>query len=146
MKHRTGLLILGLIVLLAAACSKGGVPYDDSNDGGAYVYNAGDTTAPVLNIYTPVDNQVYTNGNAINVTGRITDDAGLYRGKIRIINDATGSILKEQQYEIHGIATYNFNISYTTAVTSPADYTVTVSFEDHGLNSATKSVKVKVNP
>ena len=34
-------------------------------------------------------------GNAINVTGRITDELGLYRGNIRITNDGNGGVLKE---------------------------------------------------
>lgn len=147
MKQTKLFLIAGLVLFLAGSCSKGGVPADDgSSGGGGYVYNPTDTSAPVLDIYTPVDNQVFTNGSEVNVTGRIMDDYGLYRGKIRITNDANGSLLKEQQYEIHGIISYNFNISYTATVTTAADYTVTVSFEDHGLNSTTKSVKIKVNP
>ena len=132
--------------MLTAACSKGGTtPYDDGS-GIPHIYNPGDTTAPVLDIYTPTQNQVFTSGNVINVTGRIADDAGLYRGNIKITNDANGALLKEQQYEIHGILFYNFNISYTSSVTAVSDYTVTVTFEDHGLNSTTKSVRVKVNP
>ena len=135
-----------VIVLLVIACSKGGTTaYDNSSDS-PHVYSPGDTTAPVLDIYTPAMNQVFTNGSVINVTGRIADDFGLYRGNIKITNDANGAVLKEQAYEIHGIVSYNFNISYTTAVTIASDYTVTVTFEDHGFNFATRSVKVKVNP
>jgi len=139
--------LLGLVILLAAACSKGGVPVDDgSTGGGGYVYNPTDTTAPVLDINTPVINQVFANGNVINVSGHIADDFGLYRGTVRITNDANGSVMKEQQYEIHGILSYNFSVNYTAAVTVASDYTVTVGFEDHGSNSVTKSVKIKVNP
>lgn len=138
--------VLVVVVLLTTACSRGATTsYDDGSDI-PHVYNPGDTTAPVLDIYTPTLNQVFTSGNIINVTGRIIDDAGLYRGNIKITNDANGTLLKEQQYEIHGILSYNFNISYTTSVTTASDYTVTITFEDHGLNSTTRSVKVKVNP
>jgi hypothetical protein len=89
---------------------------------------------------------VFISGNVINVTGRITDDLGLYRGSIRITNDANNAVVKEQLYEIHFVLSYDFNISYTTNVSVPSNYTVTVFFEDHGYNNATKSVKVKVNP
>ena len=54
-------------------------------------------------------------GNAINVTGRITDDFGLYRGTIRVVNDANGVVLVNQPYEIHGMLLYNFNINHTAA-------------------------------
>ncbi|MEK7224727.1 MAG: hypothetical protein AAB221_03495, partial [Bacteroidota bacterium] len=105
-----------------------------------------DTTAPLLDIYTPTANQVFTSGSTITITGRLTDDLGLYRGTIKITNDANGDILKNQAYEIHGLRLYDFSLSYVTSVTTASDYTVTVSFEDHGYNSVTKSVKVKVNP
>lgn len=141
------LLILIASVIFAAACSKGGSTSNNNNGGGFNFPPApNDTTAPVLTVNTPIANQVYASGNIINVTGRITDDLGLYRGSIRIFNDANGALLKEQLYEIHYVLSYDFNIPYTTNVSIPSDYTVVVSFEDHGLNSATKSVKVKVNP
>jgi hypothetical protein len=133
-------------VLLLAACSKGGSSSSDDTGGGTHIPSPNDTTAPSLDIYTPIANQVFTSGNSINVTGRLTDDLGLYRGTIKITNDANGDILKNQAYEIHGLRLYDFSLSYVTSVTTASDYTVTVSFEDHGYNSVTKSVKVKVNP
>ena len=71
---------------------------------------------------------------------------GLYCGNIRITNDGSEEVLKEQLYEIHGIKSYDFDIAYTSVVTASSDYTVTVTFEDHGFNSTSKSVKIKVNP
>jgi hypothetical protein len=143
-----------LFIILAAglftACSSGGVDPNDPGAGAGHGGGAGsspqDTTAPVLSVLTPVENQVFNNGNSINVTGSISDDLGLYRGSIRITNDATGQVLKEQLYEIHYVLAYSFNISYTPLVSTASDYTVTVSFEDHGLNSVTKAVKIRVNP
>jgi hypothetical protein len=135
-----------VVVVMAAACSKSGSSSDGGSGGGHPTPSPVDTIAPSLTINTPTANQIFTAGNVINVTGRINDDLGLYRGSIRIINDATNAVLKEQLYEIHYVLSYDFNISYTTSVTAASDYTVVVSFEDHGLNSATKSVKVKVNP
>jgi hypothetical protein len=146
MKTRVHILLFLITgILLAAACSKGGTSSDDG--GGPHPTPSPiDTIAPALTINSPTSNQVFNSGNVINVTGRITDDLGLYRGSIRITNDANGALLKEQLYEIHYVLAYDFNISYTTNVTSVANYTVTVFFEDHGFNSATKSVKVQVNP
>ena len=146
MKHRIYILVLMTTgVLLAMACSKGGSS-SGNNDGPHPIPSPVDTMAPALTVNTPSSNQVFTSGNVINITGRITDDLGLYRGSIRITNDANGTLLKEQLYEIHYVLAYDFNISYTTYVTTASDYTVTVFFEDHGYNSATKSLKVKVNP
>jgi len=134
------------MMVLLSSCSKGG---NSGDNGGGGINNnppPNDTIAPVLDIFTPTPNQVFTSGNMITVTGRITDDLGLYRGSIRITNDANGNILREQLYEIHYQLLYNFNINYTPVVSTPSNYTVTVFFEDHGLNNVTKSVKIKVNP
>ena len=146
MKSRVHILLwLSAGILFAVACSKGG---SSSGDGGGSHPTPSpiDTIAPVLTVNTPTANQVFTSGNSINISGRITDDLGLYRGSIRVTNDANGAILKEQLYEIHYVLGYDFNISYTPNVAVPSDYTVTVFFEDHGYNNAAKSVKVKVNP
>jgi len=127
------------------SCSKSSAGTDDGS-GGPHVISANDITPPVVNILTPADNQVFTSGNVINITGRLTDDLGLYRGTIKVINDANGAILMNQSYEVHGLKLYDFNINYTTSVSVVSDYTITVAFEDHGLNMTTKSVKIKVNP
>jgi hypothetical protein len=137
-----------LITTALLSCSKGGVvdPGGNGGGGGPHIIDLNDTIPPALDIYTPTANQVFTNGNTIGITGKVTDNGGLYRGTIKITNDATGAVVKEQLYEIHGFQSYNFNISHTTSVTTASDYTVTVSFEDHGYNTTTKSVKVKINP
>jgi phosphate-selective porin len=135
-----------VLAIVFGACSKAGTTTDDGSGTGQHVVTPTDVTAPVIEITTPAVNQVFVNGNVINVTGKLTDDYGLYRGSIRITNDANGAVLKEQLYEIHGLLLYDYSISYTATVTAVADYTITVAFEDHGLNTTTKSVKIKVTP
>jgi hypothetical protein len=134
-----------LVLISFSACTKGGDETDDS-DGGPHIVTPNDVTPPEISIFTPTVNQVFSSGSVINITGRVTDDYGLYRGTIRVVNDVNGSVLLNQPYEIHGFLLYNFNLNHTASVNAASDYTVTVTFEDHGLNSATKSVKVKVNP
>jgi hypothetical protein len=135
------------LTLALLACSKGGTSTDDgSGGGGPHVQADDDTTKPVLTILTPVNNQTYTNGSSISVTGTITDDLGLYRGSIRITNDITGEILKEQLYEIHGVKNFNFSVTAPATVTAPTGFTVSVFYEDHGLNSISQTLKVTVNP
>lgn len=136
-----------MVLFVAAAflsCSKGGESTDDGS--GTHVFTPNDTTPPEIVINTPSAGQVFSNGQVMNITGRITDNYGLYRGSIKVVNDATGNALVNQSYEIHGFLLYNFSLNHTVSVTSASDYTVTVSFEDHGSNVTTKSVKVKVNP
>lgn len=136
--------LLGLAIMFSfAACSKSGSGSDDDSN---HLFSANDKTPPEILIFTPSAGQVFSNGNSINITGRITDDLGLYRGTIKIVNDASGNTVMSQSYEIHGLRLYNFNINHPVSVTTSSDYTVTVSFEDHGANTANKSVVVKVNP
>lgn len=142
---RKGLQILsGLAIVFAfATCSKSGSGTDDD---GNHLFSANDKTPPEILIFTPVSGQVFANSSTINITGRITDDLGLYRGTIKIVNETTGNTVMSQSYEIHGLRLYNFNINHPVSVTTSSDYTVTVSFEDHGANTASKSVAVRVNP
>ncbi len=141
----SSILIWSLVIFAVQSCSRGGTMLDDGG-GGPHVVTPTDTIPPQITITTPTPNQVFSNGSMIDITGKITDDYGLYRGTIRLTNDANGVSLVNQPYEIHGFLSYNFNLTYKLAATIISDYTVTVSFEDHGLNSTTRSVRVKVNP
>jgi hypothetical protein len=146
MKQRLYIFIFALFTAaIVVSCSKGGSPSSDGG-GGVHTPTPTDTTAPVLDIYTPANLQEFSNGGVISITGKISDDYGLYRGSVRIVNDANGSVIKEQLYEIHALLSYNFSVSHAVTTNAASNYTVTVSFEDHGTNVTTKSVKVKVNP
>ena len=140
-----GSLSVSLILLVTGilACSRSGS--DNPPGNGPHIIDFNDNTNPVVVINTPLNNEVFSSGNVIRVSGRV-DDNSLYRGFIRITNDADNSIVKEQLYEIHGFQFYNFSLEYTTSVAVASDYTITVQFEDHGLNPGSKTLKVKMNP
>jgi hypothetical protein len=126
--------------IVVTACSKAGGAAEDE----LHVTDSSDTTMPVVEINSPFDSQSFISGDTIRVEGKVTDN-GLYRGSIRITNDVNDALIKEQLYEIHGFQLYNFSLAYKTAVTVATNYTVTVQFEDHGLNNSIKTVKVNVN-
>ena len=147
MKRKVAHIFLVIAVALFVSCTKGGGTDDGTTGGdGSHIDNPADVVAPVIEITTPSENQVFANGSTITITGKLTDDLGLYRGTIRIVNDANASLVKEQIFEIHGLLTYNYSTSYIATVSTISNYTVTVSFEDHGNNVSVKSVKVKINP
>jgi hypothetical protein len=129
------------IVILFAACTRGGDPVEEP----IHQFLNDDTTDPVIQITTPADNQVFTSGANINVTGKVTDNS-LYQGSIKIINNANNAVLKEQLYEIHGLQLYNFNLAYAATVAAQSNYSVIVTFDDHGGHTSADTVKVKVNP
>jgi hypothetical protein len=137
-----------LSTAVITACSKSGNSIDPGagSGGSPHVFNQGDTIPPVIDIYTPVSDQIFSNGSVINITGKVTDNGGLYHGSIRITDDANNAIVKEQLYEIHGYQSYTFGVQHTSSVSSVANYTVKVSFDDHGVNVTTRTVKIRVNP
>ena len=133
-----------LTMLLFFSCSKN-TGSDGGDDGNHIPVDVNDVSYPVITIDKPLANQVFVSGDTIKIQGLVTDNS-LYKGNIKIINDAGGLVLLDQDYEIHGLASYNFSRVYKTAVTATSNYTVSVEFEDHGLNATTQTVKVKVNP
>jgi hypothetical protein len=137
----TGIAMLTMLILVSCSKTSG----SSSDDGDHIPVDVNDVSYPVIVIDKPLTDQVFVSGDTIKIQGRITDN-GLYRGKIKIINDASGLALLDQAYEIHGLPLYDFSLAYKTSVTSVSNYTVSVEFEDHGLNVTTKTVKVKVNP
>jgi Bacterial Ig domain len=128
------------ITIIVVACSKGGTAAQDS-----HISDFSDSTTPVVEILNPSDNQAFRSGDTIKIDGKVTDNS-LYRGSIRITNDANAAVILEQLYEIHGYQLYNFHLEYKISVSAASNYTVTVQYEDHGLNAGIKTVKVKVDP
>ena len=148
-RNKPGNFFLKTIIVISAmailsSCSKTGGS-NGGDDGNHISVDANDVSYPVITIDKPLTDQVFASGDTIKIHGLVTDNS-LYRGKIKIINDANGLALLDQDYEIHGLPSYNFSRVYKTAVTAVSNYTVSVEFEDHGLNVTTKTVKVKVNP
>lgn len=143
MKWFGGILSIILISFLFTACSEDGygAQVEDPN----HIVDFSDSTFPVIEITTPTGGQEFKSGNVINITGKITDNS-LYQGTINIKDEETGYSMKDQVYEIHGLSSYNYNLSYTPSVTKITNYIITVAFEDHGFNKSSKTVKVKVSP
>ncbi len=140
-KNSYWLFCIVAIVIFFAACSRGATSVEEP----IHQFLSNDSTFPVIQILTPANNQVFTSVANINVTGKVTDNS-LYQGSIQIINDANNALLKEQLYEIHGLQLYNFNIAYTATVAAQSNYSVIVTFDDHGGHTSADTVKVKVNP
>lgn len=123
------------------SCSKVGSAEDDND-----TIDHSDNVFPNLTVIRPINNQVYNNGDTIYVEGEVSDEKLMYRGRIRLTDDANGFVLKEEFYETHIMQTISFNFYYKATVASVSDYTIAVEFEDHGLNRVTATYKVKVNP
>lgn len=142
MKWFGGILWIALVSLLFAHCSKANSGTETDPN---HVLNFSDTTFPVVEIATPAADQEFKSGTSISITGKITDNS-LYQGSINIKEEGTGTTVKDQVYEIHGLSSYNYTLNWTPSVSKTSSYIITVKFEDHGFNETAKSIKVKVNP
>lgn len=129
--------------ILLVGCSKAGGATEEEN---LNAVDNNDDIFPVITVSRPTVNQVYTSGDSIIVEGKVTDDKKLYTGKVQIKNDANGFVVADAYYETHFLSAINFRMAYRTYVTSPADLTVLLEFQDHGLNTTAATIKVKVNP
>lgn len=97
-----------------------------------------DETPPVVNVITPSDNQVFTNGQTVNVQAEISDETGIHMVHLIVI-DNNGIHLDHFEEHLDG-KTYTLNRSFT--VQSGKSYTVTVDATDHGDNTTKKDLHV----
>ena len=130
------------ISMIVVSCTKVGAGEEENLDTVDY----SDKVFPVISISKPTANQVYTNADSIIVQGKTTDDRVVYKGKVLVINDATNGVVAESYYESHFLSAIDFRVAYKPAVTIQTNFTVFVEFQDHGLNTVSSSIKVKVNP
>jgi hypothetical protein len=136
----TVIFVLASVIMIS--CSKVGSESEESLD----AIDQNDDVFPVITVSKPTVNQVYTSGDSIIVEGKVTDDKKLYNGKVQIKNEANNFVMADSYYETHFLQAINFRLAYKAVVTAPTDFSVYIEFEDHGANTSTTTIKVKVNP
>ena len=125
-----------------ASCTKVGAADEENIE----AIDQNDDVFPVINVLKPVVNQVYRNGDSIIAEGNVTDDKKMYKGKVQIKNDANNFMVAENYYETHFLSAMNFRLAYQAIVTVSTDFSVLIEFQDHGANTSTATIKVKVDP
>ena len=131
-----------LLMTILQSCGKTGGGTADNPD----QVDENDNVFPVLTVIRPAANQLYTSGDSIIIEGNATDNKVMYKGKVQLKNDVTGSVVAEQFYETHFLKTLNFRVAYKAVVAAATEFTVILDFTDHGLNNVNNTFKVKVNP
>jgi len=125
-----------------ASCTKVGAADEENIE----AIDQNDDVFPVINVLKPVVNQVYRNGDSIIAEGNVTDDKKMYKGKVQIKNDANNFMVAENYYETHFLSAMNFRLAYHAIVTVSTDFSVLIEFQDHGANTSSATIKVKVDP
>lgn len=124
------LFLLGWIIIVMMGCSKNsGAPKD--------------TQLPVIMLNTPANNQTYTAGQTINISGSITDNSSIAEVHIHVTNVATGV----KYLDVHlypGNSTTNFSNQDLTAI-SGINYKIEVIAVDRSVNEARLSVLATCN-
>ena len=138
--YQTGIAAILSIVIIS--CSKVGYAEQENPD----ALDLNDDIFPVITVSKPTAGQVYSSGDSIVVQGKTTDNKIVYKGKVRITNDATSALVAESYYESHYLTAIDFRLAYKAIVTAPTDFSILVEFQDHGGNMSSAAIKVKVNP
>ncbi len=134
------ILILASVVLIS--CTKVGGPGEETLD----AIDQNDDIFPTITISKPTANQEYTSSDSIIVEGKVTDDKIVFKGKVQIKNDVNNLVMADGFYESHFLQAINYRLAYKAVVTAPTDFSILVEFQDHGANTSTTIIKVKVNP
>ena len=142
MKYFYLAVIFVLTSVIMISCRKVGSESEASLD----AIDQNDDVFPVITVSKPTANQVYISGDSIIVEGNVTDDKKMYKGKVEIKNDANSFVMAYNYYETHFLQAINFRLAYKAEVTVPTDFNILIEFQDHGANTSTTNIKVKVNP
>jgi len=135
-----GMLVLTSVIMIS--CTKVGAGEEENSN----MIDEEDDVFPVITVSKPTANQVYLSGDSIIVEGTVTDDKIVYKGKVQIKNDANNLIMSDGYYESHFLQAISYRLAYKAVVTAPTDFSILVEFQDHGANTSTTIIKVKVNP
>ena len=101
-----------------------------------------DTEFPVITLNTPLDNQVFTDGQSIPMSGSITDNKSIAEIHIHVTNSNTGTLLMDVHLYPNGAtAVFNQSITATTGV----NYKIEIIAIDRAVNKTTSVVNVSCN-
>ena len=136
----TAMLVLTCVIMIS--CTKVGVGEEEDLN----MIDEEDDVFPVITVSKPTANQVYISGDSIIVEGKVIDNKIVYKGKVQIKNDANNLVMADGYYESHFLSAINYRVAYKAIVTAATDFSILVEFQDHGSNTSTTTIKVKVNP
>jgi hypothetical protein len=118
-----------LIFISLISCSK--------NNG-----SAKDTQAPVITISSPTNNQVFTSGATVAITGNMNDNVRISEVHVHVTNNNTGVLLMD----IHrnpAAASYSLNESFIAQ--TGIQYKIQVIAKDNSANEGLSSVTISTN-
>jgi len=101
-----------------------------------------DSELPVISMTSPGNNQVFSAGEIVDITGDLSDNQKLTEVHVHISNNTTGALL----IDIHrspGAATYQLNESFQTQ--AGINYKIQVIAKDNSANENRAAVEITSN-
>lgn len=96
-----------------------------------------DTTIPVINLNSPIENSIFHNGDTVFISGTVTDNE-MHSGTILLKNDTTSFEYMNQYHNVHGLSSAVINFYYVVSgISQNESVTLTLSYEDHAPNYGT---------
>ena len=101
-----------------------------------------DNELPAVSITSPNNNQVFSAGEKVNITGTLSDNQKLTEVHVHISNNSTGTLL----IDIHRYpmtSTYNLNESFQTQ--AGINYKIQVVAKDNSANENRSTIEITSN-
>ena len=119
-------IFLALVLVGFIACSKSG----------------GDNEKPVVTLITPTNNQQFTAGQVVNITGTVSDNDEIHEVHV-IVTNITNNVEVLHFHDHIDAKTYNVNQQFTAA--AGITYKIHLEADDHTGNTGIVEIQVNGN-
>ena len=101
-----------------------------------------DTTAPVVTITSPTDNQVFEGASTVNIDATITDNMNLEEIHLEILNKATNTLYTHEHFAPDGPS---YHLTSSFQIPSQTSFEITIEGVDKSGNHEESSVTISAN-
>ena len=101
-----------------------------------------DTTAPVITITSPDNNQVFAGGETVMLKATITDDQSIHMVHVTVLDNFTaGHVVHSEEHT----DSKSYEVVESFLAIAGRSYTIDVEATDHGDNITTKQLTVSAH-
>jgi hypothetical protein len=128
MRNTKVIYALAILLFVSVSCSR-----DD---------DAEDEVSPVIQVVTPTNNQTFTGGQTVNITGNVSDNGTIVEVHVHIFNTTSG----QQLIDINRFPNAaNYTINENFQVVAGIQYKIQIIATDKSANQDIEDVFVSAN-